>query len=550
MRISLITLLLFFFGFVLHAQNSSVQAELDKKLTQQFGSKEEPGVSVLVMEKGKVVLKKGYGYSNLEKKEAINPDDVFRIGSITKQFTSTAILKLVEQRKINLNDDISKYLPDFKTTHPVTVEQLLNHTSGIKSYTSLPEIMSTESKKKKMTINEMLSVIQKQPADFAPGEQWLYNNSGYFLLGAILEKVTGMTYRDYITKTFFKPLGMKSSFVDDAQPIANLVTGYARKSATEFTIADYVDPSIPYSAGSIFSTVDDLYKWNQAIFSYKLVKKDLLEKAWTPTQLKNGALESYGYGWQLGRVGTLRAIGHGGGIDGFVSFEVYVPEKQIYVCVLANTGLPIEDIAYSLLETTAGATKQKPEPVVLNASELEQYIGVYSIDANQERVITYKEGKVYSQRTGGDRLEIYPYTKDKFAFKESNSEILFTRNSDGSIAGMQLIGRDWVQQTATRTNKPIPADRVAITLSAEEFDVFAGEYELAPGFILKVWREENQFKTQATGQPPFDIYPESSSKFFLKVVDAQLEFNRNDQGEVTGLTLFQGGRQMPAKKIN
>lgn len=529
------------------AQNTA--DNLDKILKERF-SASEPGAAVLVVQNDKVLLRKGYGIAEINRKQPIEPDMVFRIGSITKQFTSTAILKLVEEGKLSLNDELSNYLPDFRTQFPVTIEQLLNHTSGIKSYTSVQERMTTEAKKTKVSVAEMLGYIQSYPVDFKPGEKWLYNNSAYFILGAVIEKVTGKTYNDYISQTFFKPLKMTASYPDDSKPIARQAGGYNKGSGNAYTMADYVHPSIPYSAGSIFSSVDDLWKWNQAVFGYKLVKRELLEKAWGPTHTTSGDVESYGYGWQLGKVGESKAIGHGGGIDGFLSFEVYVPELKIYVCLLANnTSVNPEDIAYTLAEEVAGTRGSKPEPVALTSAQGDAYVGVYKINDQEERVITRKGDQYFSQRSGGTKFEIYPYAVDKFAFKETNTRIDFKRGNDGAVTEMEMIDRSFVTRKATKTNKPIPAEREEFVMNPVDFDVYVGEYELAPGFIIKVWREEGNYKAQATGQPSFDIYPENASKFFLKVVDAQIEFNRDDKGAVTSMILYQAGRAMPGKKV-
>lgn len=542
-----LSLILVFSSLIAIAQ--STVENLDKILNERF-SATEPGAAVLVVQNDKVLLRKGYGIAEMNRKVPVTPDMAFRIGSITKQFTSTAVLKLVSEGKLSLQDELSKHLPDFKTQHPVTIEQLLNHTSGIKSYTSVPERMTTEAKKTKVSVAEMLGYIQSYPIDFAPGEKWLYNNSAYFLLGAVIEKVTGKTYGDYISQTFFKPLKMTSSYPDDSKPIAKQAAGYTKGSGDAFVMADYVHPSIPYSAGSIFSTVDDLWKWNQAVFGYKLVKKELLEKAWTPTKTTDGSVESYGYGWQLGRVGDAKAIGHGGGIDGFLSFEVYVPEKQIYVAILANnTSVNPQDIAYLLAEQVAGVGGSKPDPIVLAEDQGDAFVGVYKINDQADRVITRKGNQYFSQRTGGEKFEIYPYGENQFAFKESNTKINFIRDASGSVSAMEMLDRSFVPSRAVKTNKPIPSERVVFNLNPIDFDVFVGEYELAPGFLIKVWREENNYKAQATGQPSFDMFPESATKFFLKVVDAQVEFSKNDQGEVTHMTLFQAGRAMPGKKV-
>ncbi|HET9054869.1 MAG TPA: serine hydrolase domain-containing protein, partial [Cyclobacteriaceae bacterium] len=308
-------LLIFFITSATYAQ--TVVADIDKFMNEKYPA-DQPGAAILVAKGDNIILKKGYGLASLNPDKPVTADMVFRIGSITKQFTSTAILKLAEQGKVDLKADITHYLPEFSTPgKTVTVEQLLNHTSGIKSYTSLPEAMS----KKGLYISpaDMIKIIQAQPSDFAPNDQWLYNNSGYFLLGMIIEKVSGMTYGEYVTKNLFKPAGMKSSFTDDSNLPANTAKGYMKSGATEFKVADYVHPSVPYSAGAIFSTVEDLWKWNQTVFKYKLVKKESLEKAWTPTKLNSGKLVGYGYAWQLARLGDAKVIGHGGAIDGYLT---------------------------------------------------------------------------------------------------------------------------------------------------------------------------------------------------------------------------------------
>jgi hypothetical protein len=192
---------------------------------------------------------------------------------------------------------------------------------------------------------------------------------------------------------------------------------------------------------------------------------------------------------------------------------------------------------------------EKPKAIALDANAMKEYVGVYSIDATQDRVIRLDGDRLTSQRTGSSVLSIYPYAKDKFYFDGSSSLLFFNRDEAGKVVSMELVGTDWVNSVAKKTNKPIPAARAEIEMDPAEFDKFVGEYELAPGFVLSVRREEDQLMTQATGQQAFQVFPESKTKFFLKVVDAQIEFTSDDSGAVTGLTLYQGGREMPAKKI-
>lgn len=532
---------------LLHAQ--TLTEKIDKFMTEKYPAN-QPGAAILVAKDNKVILRKGYGLAIMNPDKPVTPDMVFRIGSITKQFTSTAILKLAEQGKIDLKADIKTYLPQFTTPgKTVTVEQLLNHTSGIKSYTSLPDAMS----KKGLYISpaDMVNIIQGQPSDFSPNDQWSYNNSGYFLLGVIIEKVSGMTYGEYVAKNLFKPAGMKSSFTDDSNLPVNTTKGYQKSGSTEFIVSDYVHPSIPYSAGAIFSTVDDLWKWNQAIFNYKLVKKESLEKAWTPTKLNNGKLIGYGYAWQFGRVGESKVIGHGGAIDGYLTMEIYVPDQKIYVCILSNSmTVNPEEYTYQIADMVAGISTEAPATITLTDAQLDEYTGVYQISDKEDRVISRKGSQLFSQRTGGTKYEIFPYQKDAFYFKDSPARLTFYRDGQQKLTHLELKAREFIPQRADRPNKTIPTGKQEIELAGETFDQYAGEYELAPGFIIKIWREDKSFKAQATGQPAFEIFAESETKFFLKVVDAQVEFNKDDSGKVISMTLFQNGNKIPGKKIN
>lgn len=543
-----VTILLALVVFTLPAQDNL--SRVDDLLLKKY-QPDAPGAAVLIMKGGKAVFRKGYGLAQVESKQAVTPDWIFRIGSITKQFTATAILKLADEKKIDLQASITTYLPEFNTGgSTITVEQLLNHTSGIKSYTSLPGVMTGANKLKTTTVTDMLALIQQQPHDFAPGERYLYNNSGYFLLGAIIERVTGKPYDQYITQHFLKPLRMTSTYVNEKGLPATVATGYEATGEKTFQAAGAVDSSIPFAAGSLYATVDDLWKWNQAIFSGKVVKRSWLERAWSPTTLTGGQQVSYGYGWQLGRFFSSKVIGHGGAIDGYMSSELYVPDLDVYVCILQNSSVyNPEEIAYEILEVIADAASKKPQPVTIDPATLDAYTGVYAIPGGGERVIRRKGNSLYSQRTGGANYELYASGKDVFGFMQSRAVLQFVRDDAGRVIAADMSGQEWVTQRAMKTDKPIPAELVAIELDPATFDPYAGEYELAPGFIIKIWREEAVFKAQATGQPAFEIFPKSDHEFFLRVVEAQLVFNRDEQGTVVGLTLLQGGRQMPGKKI-
>jgi CubicO group peptidase (beta-lactamase class C family) len=285
--------------------------------------------SVLVARDGKVLFERGYGMANLEHGIPNTPQTKFRLGSITKQFTSMAVLMLEERGKLKVDDPICKYLdPCPAAWSTVTIHHLLTHTSGIPSYTGLPDY------REKMTIpaagEKMVARFRDLPLEFSPGEKFAYDNSGYFLLGLIVEKVGGKSYEDFLKTNIFEPLGMRDMGYDHFETvIPRRASGYALRGG-EMVHASYLDMSQPYAAGSLYSTVEDLLLWDQALYTEKLVKKAALDRIFTP--FKN----NYAYGWGVTRRLNRRVIAHGGGINGFVTSIARYPEDRTLVVVLCN----------------------------------------------------------------------------------------------------------------------------------------------------------------------------------------------------------------------
>ena len=258
-----------------------------------------PGAAVIAVRDGKVVYRKAVGMADLELDVPLSPDSVFRLGSVTKQFTAVAILMLAEEGKLALSDPITKFLPDYPTQgHVITVEHLLTHTSGIQSYTGMPGWMATKIQAD-MTLTELIDGFKKEPMEFAPGTRWSYDNSGYVLLGAIIEKASGTPYATFLQRRIFDPLGMT---VDDLRrqrgdhPAAGPRLLPRRRGDAN---ARYLSMTQPYAAGALVSTVDDLAAWDAALYTEKLVKQASLEKAWTPYVLADGKATKYGYGWSV-----------------------------------------------------------------------------------------------------------------------------------------------------------------------------------------------------------------------------------------------------------
>jgi len=293
--------------------------------------------SVLVAEKGKVILKKGYGLANMEWNIPNTADTRFRLGSITKQFTSMVIMQLVELGRIRLDAPMSTYLPDYRkdTGNKVTIHQLLNHTSGIPSYTGIPGFFANDSRDP-YTADDFIRKYCSKDLEFAPGSKFKYNNSGYFILGAVIEHVTGKPYATVLRENIFEPLGMKASGYDLHRPLIHKRAGGYEMGPDGYVNAPYLDMTIPYAAGSLYSTVEDLYTWDRALYTDKLLSPKMKAKLFTPY------MKGYGYGWGMGtrKIGgrEVHTIGHGGGINGFNTLITRYVDDQHLVVLLNNTG--------------------------------------------------------------------------------------------------------------------------------------------------------------------------------------------------------------------
>jgi CubicO group peptidase (beta-lactamase class C family) len=529
---------------------SDVASYADRLLTEAYPAT-GPGAAVLVMQDGKPVLRKGYGLANVELGVPIQSDMVFELGSITKQFTATAILMLAERGRISLTDDVTKYLPDYPTHgRSITVEHLLTHTSGIPSYTGLPEWLPKM--KEDFTPQQIIDLFKDKPLEFEPGERWAYSNSGYILLGAILEKVSGKTYEDFVEQEIFKPLGMTRSFYgNNAEIVSGRVDGYDQDGSSPmgFRRAGYLSMTQPYAAGSLLSTVDDLARWDEALIGAKLLKPASLDRMFTPVNLKSGRNTGYAYGWGIGEYAGRKVIEHGGDINGFTTDILRVPEARLLVVILSNnTGKDNRPLAFQIAARALGKPTEEWPVIALDAKALDEYVGVYRFADGVTRTITRDGDKLFSQRSGGEKLEIVPTLEDEFFFKEPGTRLRFQRDAQGRIANLDYLPRFGMSDTGARTDE-VPVERQAIRIDSAVLDAYAGVYELAPGFQLTVSRDGDHLFAQATGQEKAEIFPESDTKFFLKVVDAQLVFVRGGSGQAESLVLHQGGRETPAKRV-
>jgi CubicO group peptidase (beta-lactamase class C family) len=521
-------------------------AYFDKILSEQFKTN-ETGATALVSRNGQIIYKKAFGMANLESNTPMQIDNVFWVASIGKQFTAVAILQLMEQGKLNLQDEITKFVPDYPTQgNKITIEHLLTHTSGIHNFSGMKD------PEKKLALDctpqEVIDFFKNLPMRFVPGTKWEYSNSGYFLLGYIIEKITGKSYAEYLEENFFKPLGMSHSlYANDTRIIKNRVGAYSQGN-NGFENSKPRNITHVYSAGAIQSTVEDFFIWHKAVHSYKLAKKENMDKAFTKYKLTDGKETDYGYGWRLGSVYESPSIWHGGLITGFGTMEIYSPKEDVFVVVFSNCDCNYpKDVALRLAALAAGKPYEYKEIEIKNTS-LQDYTGLYENQKGQQRTISVSENKLFSQLGRGPMSNLKAYQRDMFFFEDDAMKMIeFSRNTKGEIEKLTTKKPDG-NEVWNKTNKPVPGPN-GIKVDEKILQTYVGVYEIPSVMTFSVTKEQTRLFLQGEGQDKIEMFAETETKFFLKVNDAELEFVKDDSGKVIKAILNQGGRQTDAKKI-
>lgn len=428
--------------------NQSLETQLHDFATQHF-KPDQPGASVIVVRDGQTLLRAGFGMANLELGVPIQPEMVFRLASVTKQFTAVAILMLEGRGLLSLQDPIERYIADYPTHgHTITIEHLLTHTSGIKSFTSMPEFRADEKADK--SVADQIAFFKEQPMEFAPGERWQYNNSGYVLLGAIIENVSGLSYEDFLKQNVFDRLGMTHTYYDlHAKLIPGRVSGYTN-GPNGIENAPYISMTRPYAAGSLASNVDDLAKWCDALYGDVLLPQSALERAWTPYKLANGFHNYYGYGWGIGAYEGNRWIEHGGGIDGFATHFICFPELRIFVGVLMNCVPPVihsQMLAFKLGALAMGKPVIEPRSISLEGPALKKLLGRYQIRQAVHFDVTFTEqaGQLHVQFDDDPNTQaLIALSPTDFALRDSLMQLRFVLDDAGHAKSVQLLDRGMV----------------------------------------------------------------------------------------------------------
>jgi len=522
-------------------------ARLDALFKPQYKA-EDPGATVIVVKDGKTVFRKAYGAADIAARTPLTPGTVLRLGSITKQFTAVAILMLADEGKLALNDPITRFLPDYPIGGKViTIEHLLTHTSGIVSYTSKPNYVAGMAQD--LTVDQMIDGFKNGPLEFEPGTRFNYNNSGYFLLGAIIEKVSGLSYANFLEQRIFMPLGMKDTAYEGAgRSGAPRAAGYSAQEKG-YGLAQPLSMSQPYAAGALVSTVDDLATWDAAIASGKLLKPASWKLAFTPYQLSPGESTGYGYGWAVGKLQGAPIVHHGGGINGFRTYALRLPEQKVFVAVLANSdsgNVHPEVLAKKAAALAMGKPFIEPKEIALEAKALDAFAGVYETDDEDTRSFTTRDGKLMMARGDRSPVALKAYSKNGFFVPGTLARFEFERDAQGKVSHV-TVDNEGNRVRSARIGDA-PAERAAVRIDNARFDAWAGTYQLAPQFTIAVGREGERYYAQATGQPRIEIFPAGDDVYFSRDVKAEIRFDKAADG-APRLVLHQNGQATPGMRV-
>jgi CubicO group peptidase (beta-lactamase class C family) len=567
-RLVLVLLSLLVFQTTICAQDKARKIDGLMSLYHQY---QEFNGTVLVAENGSVIYKKGFGLANMEWNIPNEPDTKFRLGSITKQFTATLILQLVEQGKLKLDGKVTDYLPDYRkdTGARMTLHHLLSHTSGLPNYTAQPGFFQNVSRNP-FKVDDFVKQYASGDLEFEPGAKFNYSNSGYFLLGDIIEKITGKPYEQVLKEQILDPVGMKNTGYDHYGTIlSKRAAGYV-KTQNGYENAAYLDMTIPYAAGSLYSTVEDLFLWDQALYGEKILSAASKELMFKPN------LEGYGYGFGIRKASlgpnklAVPVIEHNGGINGFNTTIVRLVGDKRLIVLLDNTsqGRYLDGLALGITNILYDQPYESPKRSIADAllktvadkdvaAAVKQY---RELKATQSNEYDFREGELNNlgyqlmlRKKVAEAIEIFKLNVEAYPQAANTYDSLgeaYMTHGDKELAIANY------KKSLELNPKNTSAIGALASLSDEQklddlklYEAYAGDYELAPNFIITITVKNGKVMSQATGQGEAELYPSSPTEFFLKVVDAQVTFVKNEQGQVTQLILHQGGRNMPAKKI-
>lgn len=520
-----------------------------KHMMAEFYGADAPGAAVLVARGDKILYQGARGLADVKTDTPLTADSVFRIGSISKQFAAAGLLKLVEAGRLSLNDPLSKFLPNFPNGKHIAVLELLNHTSGVKDYMAI--VARNGSFGKNMSTNQLINTFKNAKPDFAPGEDWAYDNSGYVLVAAVIEAITGQSWHAYLRTALFEPLDLThTGYGADPKFAAQQVHGYSLKEG-KVVPAQVISMTIPNAAGALVSTVGDLLKWNRALHEGRVLKSTTYTQMITP--VGKAVAAKYGFGIERSTVQGRLMLEHDGSIPGFESMLEYLPGPDISVVVLQNNdnngdGTVPVTIARKLAAMALGEPYPAATEIAVDAHTLKQVEGVYRIGKDDARVLRVVNGKLTAQRTGAPRSVLIPIAADEFLYSNGLDRFTVQRDVAGSITGMRFFADGEPPDVlVARTREPLPSERQKVPLRQETLDRVVGVYA-AGDMKMKIFTDGDQLKAQMGGQPPVKIFAESPDLFFMTGVDVTLAFATGKRKPST-VRLSQRGHTMDFRRL-
>lgn len=411
----------------------NVPAKVDEYLKAHVDQGRFSG-TVLIAQGDDVIVRQGYNQADREHDVPNTPETKFRLGSVTKQFTAMAILQLQQQGTLTVQDPISTHLPNYPNGDRITVEHLLNHTSGIPNFTSFDNYQQLM--RRNRSTDEVIEQFEDRELEFEPGSQFSYSNSNYVLLGHLVEQLSGQSYPAYLREHIFGPLGMSNSGYDRRAPILeHRAEGYTM-DGDQLVNADFIDMSIPHAAGALYSTVDDLHKWDRALYTDQLLNESLRQRMFTPGK------GDYGYGWIIDEAHGRKRIHHSGGINGFVTNVSRFPNQDVAIVALSNfMHAPMPTISDDLASIVFGEDYELPQEqtrIELDPSTLERYVGTYRLDEQTTVAVTRKGDHLGIQITGQPKFDLYPSSETEFFIEQIDAEVTFETNDAGEVTGLVI----------------------------------------------------------------------------------------------------------------
>lgn len=508
-----------------------------------------PGISVVITENGKTAYRNERGLANIDAKIAITPSTSFRFASITKQFTAAAILKLADQGKISLDDPLTKYLPDYPGPGgAATVRQLLNHTSGIMPYTQIPGWVEKANTGASTTTQGLIDEFKAVPLQFKPGEKYEYNNSGYVLLGAILEKVTGKSWDEAIVAIVTGPLGLQSIMSGIHEPqVRGMAVGYTDDDGKAVPSA-VIHMSNPHAAGALIGTTDDLARWGNALHSGKVLSPASYAAMTRAQTLNSGEAIAYGFGLVPSDVRGQRTIGHNGNIFGFGTSSLYIAAPKIFIAVLSNSDATVEADVLATRLAAAAIGDPFPEftaqPVEMKA--VAPLLGSYALPVG-ERLFIERGGKLYTRRSGGGEREVFPVGDNRFFYGNDGLTWFAIRDGADGKKVMEMHHNGASEAELATWSGPAPAEKPAVQVPGNVLDSYTGSY-VAPIGTFLITRNDDTIAVKLGNQPTIAMRPISATEFEVAQVGAKLSFGEIVDGKAQILTLNQNGQTLQARR--